>query len=273
MGDVVRFNSVDPMASKYPSLSGYCYVLANPVRIIDPTGLTGYVYNEDGNVIYVGEELPDGVYVFSQYSGEEDVYTAHYVSSLEDFDALSAVNYAETYANGSLDERIGIVNAVVNSNEFRNKGETLQETSFAISNVTWNGNPRFSGFLQNMEVGMLGIDERLQQSSNNDMRRSLAATLLVLTGAVGDNTNGGVYWDGANDFEKQYKEYTGEIVNPNRRYNKFAQGFLVHEEHTGGKQVATTSVTKPYSYAYETTAIIGSTIYSKEHPAFVNRKK
>ena len=269
--DAVRFNTIDPLAAQYPSWSGYSYVMGNPVRVIDPTGLTAYAYNTDGELVYKDEDLPDGAYTI-EYIAKNDQYKLHYVSSLEDLDALSAVNYAETNANASLDERIGIVNAVVNNNEARNNGESLKETAYVIANVTWNGNPRFSSFLQNQEAGMLGLHERLSQTNNSDMVRSVAATMLVLTGNVGDNTNGGIFWDGANDFEKQYKEHTGEINNPNRRYNKFNQGFLVHEEHTGGKQIATTTVTKPYKYAYETTAVIGSTIYSKIYPEFSKKK-
>jgi len=35
--DVVRFNTIDPMESKYPSLSTYCYVRGNPVSLVDKT--------------------------------------------------------------------------------------------------------------------------------------------------------------------------------------------------------------------------------------------
>jgi len=48
-GDVVRFNSLDPLAADYPSLSDYSYVAGNPIIFIDPDGrtVTTVVKNED----------------------------------------------------------------------------------------------------------------------------------------------------------------------------------------------------------------------------------
>ena len=43
--DAVRFNSIDPLAAQFPSWSGYSYVMGNPVRVIDPTGLAGEGYD------------------------------------------------------------------------------------------------------------------------------------------------------------------------------------------------------------------------------------
>ncbi len=42
--DVVRFNTIDPMQSKYPSLSPYCYVGGNPVRFVDRDGRDTTIY-------------------------------------------------------------------------------------------------------------------------------------------------------------------------------------------------------------------------------------
>ncbi|QQR88503.1 MAG: RHS repeat-associated core domain-containing protein [Flavobacteriales bacterium] len=36
--DVARFVSLDPLAAKYVNWSPYCYVLGNPISLIDPTG-------------------------------------------------------------------------------------------------------------------------------------------------------------------------------------------------------------------------------------------
>jgi len=37
-GDIVRFNSLDPLAMEFPSWSDYNYVLGNPVMLTDPDG-------------------------------------------------------------------------------------------------------------------------------------------------------------------------------------------------------------------------------------------
>ena len=46
---------MDPLASKYPSLSGYCYVGGNPIVRVDPIGMNDVTVNEDGEVIHVNE--------------------------------------------------------------------------------------------------------------------------------------------------------------------------------------------------------------------------
>ena len=56
--------SVDPMAEKYPGWSPYNYTLNNPIKYVDPNGLTDYKLNKKtGDVKQVGEanEQPDRV--------------------------------------------------------------------------------------------------------------------------------------------------------------------------------------------------------------------
>ena len=43
------WNSVDPMADKYPSLSPYNYCAWNPLKLVDPNGMDVYYFNEDGS--------------------------------------------------------------------------------------------------------------------------------------------------------------------------------------------------------------------------------
>ncbi|MCJ8291350.1 MAG: M91 family zinc metallopeptidase [Flavobacteriales bacterium] len=55
-GDIGRFLSLDPHASKYPSLSDYCYVAGNPIIFTDPDGkdiiiTNSYVDAESGERI------------------------------------------------------------------------------------------------------------------------------------------------------------------------------------------------------------------------------
>ena len=51
-----RFWSVDPMASKYPSLSPYVYCANNPVKLVDPNGEEIYEFDESGKFLRVSGE-------------------------------------------------------------------------------------------------------------------------------------------------------------------------------------------------------------------------
>ncbi|GHV58333.1 hypothetical protein FACS1894182_10120 [Bacteroidia bacterium] len=45
----MRFDTMDPLAEKYPETSPYAYCLNNPVKYIDPDGRTVYFYQDNGN--------------------------------------------------------------------------------------------------------------------------------------------------------------------------------------------------------------------------------
>ncbi len=51
--DLSIWLSVDPMASKYPSLSPYVYCADNPVRLVDPNGEEIYEFDESGKFLRV----------------------------------------------------------------------------------------------------------------------------------------------------------------------------------------------------------------------------
>ena len=46
--DLSIWLSVDPMASKYPSLSPYVYCANNPVKLVDPNGEKIWIHDEEG---------------------------------------------------------------------------------------------------------------------------------------------------------------------------------------------------------------------------------
>ena len=69
-----RWFVVDPLAEKYYSTSPYTYCLNNPVKYVDPTGLSTWVMqNEDGTYRVVGGDLEDkdrNIYVYSIQDGQ-----------------------------------------------------------------------------------------------------------------------------------------------------------------------------------------------------------
>ncbi|MDU1893131.1 MAG: hypothetical protein E6767_20835, partial [Dysgonomonas sp.] len=61
--DEWRFTTVDPLAEKYYSWSPYTYVMNNPLKYIDPTGMAP-VYDENGNLIGTTEDGLQGDAIF-----------------------------------------------------------------------------------------------------------------------------------------------------------------------------------------------------------------
>ena len=58
------WNSTDPMADKYPSLTPYNYCANNPVKLIDPNGEDiGWYINENAEVIGRDKEDDDKIYL------------------------------------------------------------------------------------------------------------------------------------------------------------------------------------------------------------------
>lgn len=93
---VGRWWCPDPLAEKYYSTSPYMYVLGNPIRNIDPDGMSTYVIaNGDGTYRVVGGSLDDddyNVYAFSAGKNGELVKTSIGLTT-------SITSFYDSYAN------------------------------------------------------------------------------------------------------------------------------------------------------------------------------
>ena len=57
---------VDPMAEKYPNITGCSYCLNNPIKFIDPDGRDSY-YTKDGTYVFTNTARTDNIYIISNY--------------------------------------------------------------------------------------------------------------------------------------------------------------------------------------------------------------
>ena len=71
--DYARFTTQDPLAEKTPNLSPYAYCAGNPMRFVDPTGKSTWVYkNEDATYTVFGGDLEDEDYNIYVYTKDEE---------------------------------------------------------------------------------------------------------------------------------------------------------------------------------------------------------
>ena len=72
---IARFTTMDPLCEKYYSVSPYAYCAGNPVNLVDPSGESTWVYqNEDGTYTVFNGDLEDNdlnIYVYSKDSSGE----------------------------------------------------------------------------------------------------------------------------------------------------------------------------------------------------------
>jgi len=68
---------VNPMADSYYPWSPYAWVMNNPLKYIDPTGLFSTHTDEDGNVVVVYDDGDLGVYRHQGSVTKEDVDSKH----------------------------------------------------------------------------------------------------------------------------------------------------------------------------------------------------
>ena len=152
--------SVDPMASKYPSLSPYVYCANNPVKVVDP----------DGEEIYVGDDYyyRNG---YLYYKGTDKVF----VPDNDSFEgkALNSLNkLRNTNQGGELIEKFEgntgkdaiIIDAIYRQGEKNNQSGVDNET---IDNET--GDFKSATIFWNPEGKSLRTTEGYQQNGTTDL--------------------------------------------------------------------------------------------------------
>ncbi len=125
------FLSVDPLAEKYPSINPYVYTMANPINLVDPTGMEAECCPDE----YDGGTL-DTVYISTKSSGTNDTWGSgawgeyDYYSSFaqwkSDFGYPSNMSYVDAYASWERNHK-DEWEAWVHADRIRVKQENLRQ--------------------------------------------------------------------------------------------------------------------------------------------------
>jgi len=173
MPDIRRWGQIDPLAEKYYSYSPYNYTLNNPLRYIDPDGMSvfGDIYNLNGQ--WIGSDRVDDQRVFISNTNDNTELTQaqaagtiflhdnfkQVTGGVEGGGGLTMLNvqhdellllagtaYGESGTGNVTEEISGIASAIVNNNNARGEGASLTETINEIAYAASDGNARFNAF-------------------------------------------------------------------------------------------------------------------------------
>lgn len=211
---LARWQTVDPLADKYPGWSPYNYTLNNPLNFIDPDGKIVLNFDEDGNYI---ESVNDGnnTYSGAVINANNDVLSTFTFNSTNDAEAILS---GKANADGLVIK--GINNSFEGSiKDLIKLGTCLAE--FSNSNIQYAAE-------QSVKGGLMDFVQYIATENYNKL-------VIVDNVAYNSYDAGNFVWGAAmNELNIPYLitrigAEVNAIVN-SRRDNNFASGLILQDD-------------------------------------------
>ena len=216
--DLSIWLSVDPKASKYPSLSPYVYCADNPVKLVDPNGMEyGDYYN------YAGE------YLGSDKIDDNKVYVAKSKTDVVNEDGTTTTSFIEAVDLGITHDEFCIIANIIKKESSHANNEDLW-----LAHTANNAAKKSKMSLyKKLMSGYSSVNKKTALPSTNASSYANSARAAVINVLIGgaDPTNGASLWDGV-DFlawglsgpnsksHAKFRQYSS-ITIPLNIYNSF----------------------------------------------------
>ena len=248
-----RFNSIDPLADAQSSWNPYHYAYNNPLIFVDPTGMFGEYYLEDGT--YIGSDGIDDDMALVVSTDDNCNYTD--VTELDitntELVLLASTSYGESSTANNATEMSAISSAIVNNQTARGDNATITSTIDGFAFAATDGNARATEF----------NDASAYERNGTSMQSAVAGAINAATGGT-DHSNGATHWAGDDVGSSTEKRATGGLLVTNTSHDIHSVGSQTingapKTTYWYNKNGKATSVRGTYSYTWETTAGHGGT--------------
>ncbi len=203
MSDISIWNSVDPMADKYPNQSPFSYCGWRPINVIDPDGMDEWEVNKRGDVTWKNDNGGDKTHTLFALNGKGNRTSES--TTVKDRGVLDQL----TKTNGK-----GISKAITDKN---GQNDMIKTFKFLAdnTNVEWRLDRYSENNKSNYSLGTMHDGEF--SPSSEDMGHSVASTIAFIhshpnTASTLDAEKSSMgYWPDRNqiagDSELKYSHY------------------------------------------------------------------